>query len=94
MTPTTYIVAALIGVVVGAVLGILGTSWRSNRRIADLEVENLGLRNELALAARRSPAHPNGHGRHRQDTAPPPSVPPLYMHIDDDLTVPLPRGVR
>jgi hypothetical protein len=55
MTPTTYIVVALIGVTVGAALGIIGASWRSDRRIADLEAENLGLRNEVALAAGRSP---------------------------------------
>jgi hypothetical protein len=94
MTPTTYIVVALIGVTVGAALGIIGASWRSDRRIADLEAENLGLRNEVALAAGRPPAHPNGHGRHRQDTTPPAPTPPLHAHIADDLTVPIAKGVR
>jgi hypothetical protein len=94
MTPTTYIVVALIGVTVGAALGIIGASWRSDRRIADLETENLGLRNELALAAGRSPTHPNGHGRHRQDTPPPAQSAPLHAHIADDLTVPIAKGVR
>jgi hypothetical protein len=91
LTPATYIGAALLGGTVGASLCILSSSVRSGRRIADLEDENRSLHHELALTAHRPPARPNGHGRHRQDTMPPPPAAPLHAHIADDLTQPIPR---
>jgi hypothetical protein len=48
----------------------------------------------VAWAAGRPAAHPNGHGRHRQDTTPPAPTAPLHAHIADDLTVPIAKGVR
>jgi hypothetical protein len=102
MTPTTYALVALIGVAVGAALGVIVTAWRRDRRISALETENLRLTNQLALVAYEQ------LGRHSVEhfaSAPPaadatPDTPPqpVYAQFADDwpgeLTQPIPLGER